>query len=1825
MANQGAAVPLARVGSPQASATGQGVPLARTTAQAGPSRHQGAPPPLPPPEKWTPSPEGKGNEEVSDSEDDNSPATIINNQINTVIARPLRVNTPDAYRGERDLLDAFLLQCDIYIGFSGEKLFPTEVDKVLWVTTYLRGRALAWMQVYTQDLLTYQATPEEQQPLTRQIFGDYAVFKAQIRKIFGEIDPVRKAERELRGLRQSGSAAKYAAPFRMHLMQTGWDEATLTTLFYFGLMDEIKDEIARSVRPTTMEGMIDMAILIDQRMQERREERRGKNPMREIQFRKKNKHGHQKQQKSYSRSEDYGDPMELDATQVRKKPKKDKAQLRRENRCFECGKQGHIARFHKKSNSEAKGKGLTKQLNATNQAEGFDKELEEEEQENETEHPQGRVSTGFQLPSTVYFPSSIWEGIQYNEEMSDAYREFARETMRQQEILRMLARRHNQMAGQINRDILATLNNILRLLVQQGYSNEAQELIRTQLEEMQANGILPYDEEDRSRITQALLGPSHPDHANLPDDRCLWDGCPRHNRYGVPWDELPFHEEDNDPILGTTRRGWHSIEPDLPPDEEEEDLPEIDPQAAPEHTPATLESMNPLEHLQQLETALLVAIQMAGELLEEAGEDWPQDEAEPDMAWFYGPSESGIEDDGVLTDGGDSPPSSMFLMATNGGSQQIFLEVELHSRKLRAMIDLGATGNFLATRMVKSLGLPTQKRKKPYTLEVVDGTLLSDKESGLITSETPLLDLTSKGYFERIKLDIVPLGRHQIILGVPWLRRHNPSIDWKKGTVQFRKETTEEGFHEICALSKKGKTEIVSNSSPMTDALEKVVPILYHKYLWLFEELLNEQALPVHKPYDHAIVLEPEDAMPPFGPIYQLSVEHLQSLKEFIDRNLAKGFIRKSNSPCSSPVLFVGKPDGKWRLCVDFRRLNAMTKRDCYTVPLIAELQDRVAGAKYYTKLDIREAYYRIRIKEGDEWKTVFRTRYGLYEFQVLPLGLINAPASFQQVINSILHEYLDVFMLAYLDDILVYSATMKEHTKHVTQVLEKIAESDLYLNPKKCEWHKTEVKYLGFIFSSEGIKADPEKVRAVSEWKSPENLKQVQSFLGFINFYRRLIPGFAEAALPLTRLTRKDVPFEWTDPEEQAFQELKRRATAEPVMAHFNPNREVVLETDASDYAIGACLSQRDDSKRLRPVAYFSRGLTAAEKNYTTGDKELLAIVAALKAWKPYTEGTKYPVIVYSDHKNLTTFTTTKPLNQRQARWSEALASRWIEIHHRKGIENRMADALSRQQEYDIHSQKVAAILKSEGGTLVPSATEVTIVDDEEVPHEELMATIAMVEPEEFVNNLKEGYQKDTFAKEILKGQEDEDFQVDEQGLIRFKGLLFIPNSLAKNFIKEQHEMPAHGHQGITKTMDRLKDEYFIHQLTKKVKEVVKECSSCAKNRDERHRPYGKLNPLAPKGRAWASGSMDFIVKLPPSIEPSSLTVCDSIWVGVDRLTKMAHFVPTTETITAERLAYLVEATIIANHGLPEDFVSDRDKLFTSKFWTSLMARIGTKQKMSTAFHPQSDGQTERTNQTLEKFLRNYVNFNQDDWVTYLPMAQFAYNSAVSETTGLSPFFANYGYQPVAFRVPETDTVNSHEAIVRAKHLVALQENLSQDIEFNNRKMAYYANKRRGQEPSLKEGDKVYLLRRNIDTNRPSDKLDHRKIGPFEIVKALSHLNYELKLPKGSRLHPVFHVSLLEPAHGDPATDEGSVLKPKYDEPSYTVEKILDHRMNHDQIWYLIKCKDFSEDENSWEPATNLSCPKLLKAYHLRSRRDVRKLRGKKGRHEDPRETQTD
>jgi hypothetical protein len=343
----------------------------------------------------------------------------------------------------------------------------------------------------------------------------------------------------------------------------------------------------------------------------------------------------------------------------------------------------------------------------------------------------------------------------------------------------------------------------------------------------------------------------------------------------------------------------------------------------------------------------------------------------------------------------------------------------------------------------------------------------------------------------------------------------------------------------------------------------------------------------------------------------------------------------------------------------------------------------------------------------------------------------------------------------------------------------------------------------------------------------------------------------------------------------------------------------------------------------------------------------------------------------------------------------------------------------------------------------------------------------------------------------------------------------------------------------------------------------------------------------------------MDFVVKLPLSREDWTGQEYDSILVITDRLTKYAYMIPYRESGTAKDLSRVFLREIIANHGTPEEIISDRDKLFTSKFWTTLMALLGTKRRMSTAFHPQTDGQTERINQTMEAYLRCYVNYKQNNWVELLPLAQFAYNSAESDGTGVSPFFANYGYNPTAYRTPLDDTKNAQEAIVKVEELRTLQQELATDIKFIAQRSAIYYNKKHSVEPELKEGDKVYLLRKNVTTKRPSDKLDHKKLGPFKIATKIGSVNYKLQLPKTMEIHPVFHVSLLEPAPpGAPPAPKTEVqrLDPQKE---YEVETVLDCQYVRKQVKYLIKWKGYPQSENTWEPKGNLSCPGRLAEFH--------------------------
>jgi transposase InsO family protein len=338
----------------------------------------------------------------------------------------------------------------------------------------------------------------------------------------------------------------------------------------------------------------------------------------------------------------------------------------------------------------------------------------------------------------------------------------------------------------------------------------------------------------------------------------------------------------------------------------------------------------------------------------------------------------------------------------------------------------------------------------------------------------------------------------------------------------------------------------------------------------------------------------------------------------------------------------------------------------------------------------------------------------------------------------------------------------------------------------------------------------------------------------------------------------------------------------------------------------------------------------------------------------------------------------------------------------------------------------------------------------------------------------------------------------------------------------------------------------------------------------------------------------MDFIVKLPPSKEPMTSTIYDSIWVVVDKLTKYAYFIPYKEASTAEEMAYAFVRIVVSQHGLPRQLITDRDKLFTSKFWTTLMRHLDIKHKLSTAFHPQTDGQTERVNQTLEQYLRCYVNHQQDDWVKWLPTAQWAYNSATSEGTSTTPFENNFGYNPTMRN--GTNELGPPQALRTSAQLKRLHKHLQDELTFLNARMTHYANKKRLKGPTLKEGDKVYLLRRNIKTKRPSDKLDWKKIGPFKIDKKLSDYNYKLQLPPNTRIHPVFHVSLLEPAPAKMKLAVDVEIEPTQE---YEVEQILGHRQKDNENFYYVKWKGYDDSENTWEPETHLqNCQQLLQEF---------------------------
>jgi hypothetical protein len=437
--------------------------------------------------------------------------------------------------------------------------------------------------------------------------------------------------------------------------------------------------------------------------------------------------------------------------------------------------------------------------------------------------------------------------------------------------------------------------------------------------------------------------------------------------------------------------------------------------------------------------------------------------------------------------------------------------------------------------------------------------------------------------------------------------------------------------------------------------------------------------LPPQREIDHRIELEPGQN-PPSKPTYRLSQPETDELKKQLGELLAKGHIRESKSPYGAPVLFVKKKDGSMRMCIDYRALNKITIKNKYPLPRIDELLDRLLGAKYFSKIDLRSGYWQVRIADDDVAKTAFRTRYGHYEFLVMPFGLTNAPATFMHLMQQTFRQYLDDFVIVFLDDVLIYSKSKHEHEQHLRTVLQVLRDKQLYAKLSKCEFFQTEIGFLGHVINQDGIKMEPSKVDAVLKWPQPKNIHEIRSFLGLAGYYRRFVRDFSNIARPLSALLHKNTPWQWTSAQEQAFNQLKIAVSAAPVLIIPDPSLPYTLVTDASGFAIGAALCQ-DHGKGLQPCAYKSRKMNDHEKNYAVHEQELLSIMDALREWRPYLLGNKF--IIITDHRSLQYLSTQDKLSARQTRWSEYLQQFDFEIKYRPGKDNTVADGLSRRPDH--------------------------------------------------------------------------------------------------------------------------------------------------------------------------------------------------------------------------------------------------------------------------------------------------------------------------------------------------------------------------------------------------------------------------------------------------------------------------------------------------------------------------------------------------------------
>jgi len=863
---------------------------------------------------------------------------------------------------------------------------------------------------------------------------------------------------------------------------------------------------------------------------------------------------------------------------------------------------------------------------------------------------------------------------------------------------------------------------------------------------------------------------------------------------------------------------------------------------------------------------------------------------------------------------------------------------------------------------------------------------------------------------------------------------------------------------------------------------QQVIPDSIQQLLTQYEHLFRTPSgLPPQRAADHKIQLVPE-AQPVRIRPYHYSPIQKNEIEAQVQQMLKSGVVRPSTSEFASPVLLVRKKDGTWRFCVDYHHLNAITMKHKHPMPVVDELLDEINGAQWFTKLDFSAGYHQIRMATGDEYKTAFKTHQGLYEFLVMPFGLTNAPATFQSLMNLIFASLLRRGVLVFMDDILIYSRTLEEHVRLLQQVFQ-ILDNHQFLNKRsKCLFAQSFVEYLGHVISAAGVATDPTKVDAVLRWPQPETVKQLRGFLGLTGYYRKFIQHYGLLARPLTELLKKGCQFQWTPQAEQAFQLLKQRLVQAPVLAVPNFDQSFVLETDASDCGIGAVLMQSG-----HPIAYLSKHLCPRNQALSVYEKECLAILMAIDKWRPYLQHKKFTI--RTDHKSLLHLTEQRVTSKIQHKALIKLMDLDYHIQYKQGVNNAAADALSRC----VSEAEVFAISEC-----VPT----------------------------WVQKLKDGYvdnleDRNLLAELTLVKENDKGFAL-VNGVIRFKGRIWVGNNqLAQQHILQAlHASGIGGHSGVAATYSRVKSLFAWPQLKKSVQQFVQQCSICQQAKVEHTKLPGLLQPLPVPAQAWEVISLDFVEGLPASDR------YNAILVVIDKFSKYGHFIPIHHPYTALQIAKLFLDNVYKLHGLPKAIISDRDPVFTSNLWKELFRLTDTQLLMSSAYHPQTDGQTERLNQCLEGFLRCTVHSCPRQWAKWISVAEFWYNTAYHTALGMTPFEVLYGQSPRQLGIEnlQLSTIPDLEKWMQEREL--LTRIVQQQLQRAQQRMKAQADKHRV-EREFQPGDWVYMkLQPYVQSSvasRSNKTLSFRFYGPYKVLQRVGAVAYKLELPAASKIHYMF------------------------------------------------------------------------------------------------------